>query len=545
MVAVQLADAFELGRIVFTLAAVLAVGRTGGWAARRLRQPAVIGEIAAGVLLGPSLVGSSWPDLTAVFFDERASDHLRPLAQLGLVVFVFSTGISLDVAELRRVGRRAVAISSASVFVPSILGFVLALWMYPRFGGSVSGAGFCLFVAAAMAVTALPVLARILKDTGLVGSRLGVLVIGCAVVDDVTAWCLLAVVSAVVGATGPGGALLTVVFTATFAFALLLIVRPALDRASRVPAWAAILLALSCAGATDAIGSHAVFGAFMAGLIVPKAKVSQVSIERFLFPVLLPVFFVLAGLSTRFDMLSSPYLLGVALLVIVVASLGKFGGSLVAARLSGEPWREAAAIGVLLNARGVTELVLLSVGRELGVVSPMVFSMFVLMTLVTTAATTPALRRVLDQPLSLDRCEVKSTRGGEGMSVRVHHIAISIEDPQNSKPFYDALFAALGGKDGIASERLCSWSAGSVELLAYVAEVPGSPHVFGSTGWQHVAIEVDSRDIVDAVASVAKAQARVVHEAREYPEYWDGYYAVFFEDPDNVRWEVMFPAGHE
>jgi Kef-type K+ transport system membrane component KefB len=382
-------------RILVALAVVIAGSRLVGWAISKIGQPRVHGEILAGILLGPSLLGVVWPHALGYLFPTEIIGALKVLAQVGLVMFMFLIGLELDLGKLRGHGHKAVVISQSSILAPIGLGAVLALWLYPRFGGGVDRVGFTLFLGAAMAITAFPVLARVLQETGLYRSRIGVLTITCAAVDDVTAWCLLAVVVAVVRSSGPAEVVRTIALSLLFLVAMLRVVRPVLARMPSVPFWLAICLALAGAFATEQIGIHAIFGAFMAGAAMPRKPGLQSDIHGKLvhatLTLLLPVFFVVVGLSTRVDLLTSPYLLAVTVAVIATAILGKWGGSMIAARLTGERWQDAAAIGILMNTRGLTELVILSVGLELGVISTTIFTMMVLMALVTTLMATPML----------------------------------------------------------------------------------------------------------------------------------------------------------
>jgi Kef-type K+ transport system membrane component KefB len=276
-----------------------------------------------------------------------------------------------------------------------LLGAILAIWLYPRLGEDADRLGFTLFIGAAMAITAFPVLARVLQETGLYHTRIGVLTITCAAVDDVTAWCVLAMVVAVVEASGFAEALRTIGFSLVFLVAMLKLVKPALRLMPAVPLWMTICLALSSAWITEMIGIHAIFGAFMAGTAVPRTLQAQGKIRRRLEPAvitfLLPVFFVVVGLATRVDLLDDAYLWGITFLVIATAIAGKWGGSMIAARLVGETWRDAASIGILMNTRGLTELVILTVGLELQVINTTLFTMGVLMALVTTLMATPLL----------------------------------------------------------------------------------------------------------------------------------------------------------
>jgi K+:H+ antiporter len=385
-------------RILLAVATVILASRLFGWAISKVGQPRVHGEILAGIVLGPSVLGLVWSDGVDYVFPAEIVAALKILAQLGLVMFMFLIGLELDLSKLRGHGHKAVLISHASIVLPVVLGALLALWLYPRLGDGVDRLGFTLFLGAAMAITAFPVLARVLQETGLYHTRIGVLTITCAAVDDVTAWCVLAGVVAVVQSTGPVDAVRIIVLSLAFLVVMLTVVRPLLRRVPTVPVWAALALALAAAWTTEEIGIHAIFGAFMAGAVMPRDQgvVSEVrdKLETATLTLLLPVFFVVVGLATRIDLLDSAYLWAVTALVIATAIAGKWGGSMVAARITGESWRDAAAIGVLMNTRGLTELVILSVGLELEVISPTVFTIMVLMALVTTLMATPVLALV-------------------------------------------------------------------------------------------------------------------------------------------------------
>jgi Kef-type K+ transport system membrane component KefB len=382
-------------RILLALLVVVAVARLAGWAISKAGQPRVHGEILAGILLGPSLLGLIWPEALAYLFPPEIVGALKVIAQVGLVLFMFLIGLELDLGKLRGQGHRAVVISQASILVPLVLGGLLAIWLYPRFGSEADRLGFALFIGAAMAITAFPVLARVLQETGLDKTRIGVLTITCAAVDDVTAWCVLAVVVAVVESSGLGDAAITIALSVAFLAVMRLAVTPLLGRMQSVPLWLAICLALGAAWVTEEIGIHAIFGAFLAGMAMPRAPRAQRSIHEQLEPAvvtfLLPVFFIVVGLATRIDLLNGWYAWAVTALFIAVAIAGKWGGAMFAARLVGETWQDAASIGVLMNTRGLTELVILSVGLELGVIDTTVFTMGVLMALVTTLMATPIL----------------------------------------------------------------------------------------------------------------------------------------------------------
>src|SRR5262245_34354777 len=276
-----------------------------GWAISKVGQPRVHGEILAGVILGPSLFGLIWPEALAYLFPPEIIGALKVLAQIGLVAFMLLVGMELDLDKLRGQGHKAVVISQTSIFLPILLGSALAFWLYPRLGQGVDQLGFTLFLGAAMSITAFPVLARVLQETGLDRTRIGALTMTCAAVDDVTAWCLLAVVVAIIGSSGGGGAIVTILLSLAFVTAMIVVVKPILARFSSFPLWAAICLALLSAWVTEQIGIHAIFGAFMAGTVMPRGprvtREVQERLEGAVITFLLPVFFVVVGLSTRID----------------------------------------------------------------------------------------------------------------------------------------------------------------------------------------------------------------------------------------------------
>lgn len=385
-------------RAFLALATVIVASRGVGWLIARIGQPQVHGEILAGIILGPSLLGWVWPQALAYLFPGQVITFLNVLGQVAVVMFTFLVGLSVDLSKLQGQGRKALVISPASILAPIALGALLSIWLYPRLGGGVGHLGFILFFGAAMAITAFPVLARVLQQTGMADTRIGILVITCAAVDDITAWCLLAVVVAVVQASGFQSAAVTIAESLVFVAVALKVLRPLMARLETFPLWLAICLPLVGAWITSQIGVHAIFGAFIAGACIPRKQPLQEQIRTRLEPVtvtfLLPVFFVVVGLSTTVDLLDSPYLWAVTGLVIVTAVAGKWGGSMVAARAMGESWGDAAAIGILMNTRGLTELIILTVGLQLKVISPTVFTIMVLMALVTTLMATPLLAMI-------------------------------------------------------------------------------------------------------------------------------------------------------
>lgn len=386
---------------------ILAASRALGLVAKPLRQPLVVAEIVAGILLGPSCFGAIWPAGARALFAPDSLKVLGLVSQLGLVLFMFLVGLELDFKQLRGRARASIAISHASIVVPFALGGGAALVLHAHWApAGVTLLPFALFLGIAMSVTAFPVLARILAEQKLSRSRLGVLAIACAAVDDVTAWCLLAFVVALAKSRGMLSAIGTAGLALVYIAAMVLIARPLLARwMARVAprgeltqnlTAALFMLLLLSAMCTELIGIHALFGAFVLGAIVPKqhevhARLSS-RIEDVVVVVFLPLFFAFSGVRTQLGLLNTPVAWLVAATLCALACLGKFGGSAVAARLTGSSWREATALGVLMNTRGLMELIVLNLGLDLGILSPTLFTMLVLMALVTTFMTSPLLR---------------------------------------------------------------------------------------------------------------------------------------------------------
>jgi Kef-type K+ transport system membrane component KefB len=392
-----------LAQLLLAVAVVVAACKAVGWLALRLGQPAVIGEIAAGIVLGPSVLAALWPCGAAAILPNAVMPQLNVLAQLGVVLFVFLAGLELNTKLMRGRGQLALVVSHVSIAVPFLLGVGLAVLAYDRFAPQGTGhLAFALFFGVSLSVTALPVLVRILMDLGIFRSEVGVLALTCAIVDDVTAWSLLALVVALVTATSITGVFLTVALTGSFVGVLFLVVKPVLTRVVartsvaklRSVAPLSIVAVLLCAMATEWIGVHAMFGAFMFGMVFPRGNV----IEEWLHEkvgglttaLMLPLFFAYSGLRTDIGLLAADATLwlwcGAILLAAVV---GKFVGSAVAAWAVGESWNRALQVGALMNCRGLTELVVLNAGLDLGVLSPTLFTMLVIMSLVSTAMSGP------------------------------------------------------------------------------------------------------------------------------------------------------------
>lgn len=398
-----------LSLLTVEIAVIIAAARLLGVAFRRLQQPQVIGEVVAGILLGPSLLGWIAPEMAATLFPPEVLPFLKVISEYGVLFFMFLVGLELDPSLLRGRGHVAVVISHVSIIAPFFLGVVLALLLYTRLSSdAVPFTNFALFLGAAMSITAFPVLARILIERDLLKTKVGAVTITCAAVDDVTAWCLLAFVVATVRAAEPQQALMTVGGALLYIGAMIFLVRPFLTRfgqlyentgrLSQNMVAVVFILVLTSAAVTDLIGIHAIFGAFMLGAMMPSHSgfVHEMidKVEDFAVAFLLPVYFAYTGLRTQIGLLDSFDLWGFCLLIILVATVGKFGGSAVAGVVTGLSWRESCALGVLMNTRGLMELIILNIGLDLGVISPALFAMMVLMAIVTTVMTTPALAAI-------------------------------------------------------------------------------------------------------------------------------------------------------
>jgi Kef-type K+ transport system membrane component KefB len=406
--------------VIATLAAVIGLGFVLGRAFRYLGQPTVIGEVVAGIVLGPSLLGAIAPETSQLLIPDSASDPtgqvsaaLKAVAELGVILYMFLVGLELNAARLAHRAHATVAVSHSSIVAPFVLGTVLALGLYPVYSHQgVPFTSFALFMGASMAITAFPVLARILSDRGLDKTDIGGVALGCAAADDVTAWCLLALVVGV-AQDELGAAARVVGWAIAFIALMFLAVQPLLRRVTRIwdthpgvlPPLAVsgtFLAVLLAALTTEAIGIHAVFGAFLLGAVIPHdSRIAREFTAKLKDPVtvlLLPAFFAFTGMRTQISLVNGWESWLWCGAIILVATLGKFGGTLVAARLTGLSWRDAAALGTLMNTRGLMQLIVLNIGLDLGVISPTLFAMMVVMALATTAATAPVLQWLIPTP---------------------------------------------------------------------------------------------------------------------------------------------------
>lgn len=418
--------------VLATLAAVIALGYVLGRVVRYLGQPPVIGEVIAGILLGPTLLGAISPSTMHALIPSSASDPhglvpaaLKAVSQIGVILYMFLVGLELNAARLASRAHATVAVSHSSIVVPFVLGTIVALGLYPIYShDGISFTSFSLFMGAAMAITAFPVLARILTDRGLDKTDLGGIALGCAAADDVTAWCLLALVVGVAQAE-LGGAVRVIGGAILFIAIMFWAVQPVVRRVVR--SWDALegplppravsgtfLAVLLAALTTEAIGIHAVFGAFLLGAVIPHesrvAREFTVKLKDTVTVLFLPAFFAYTGMRTQISLMNGWESWLWCAAIILVATAGKFGGTLIAARLTGLRWRDAAALGTLMNTRGLMELIVLNIGLDLGVISPTLFAMMVVMALATTAATAPILHILLGTTERSSILEPRMTR---------------------------------------------------------------------------------------------------------------------------------------
>jgi Kef-type K+ transport system membrane component KefB len=432
--------------VFIDLAVIIVLARLMGRLAVKVGQPAVMGEIIAGILLGPTLLGALPGDLDTLLFPADVRPYLNVLAQLGLVLFMFLVGLEVDLSFIRGREKIAFSVSVASIVLPFSLGFLLATLLHARHdvvdGEQVSFLAFALFLGVAMSITAFPVLARILAERNMHRVPIGVLSLACAAVDDVFAWALLALVVAIVSATSLGSVGLILGLSVVFALVMFLVVRPLLQRmvpryqeaGSLTPDMMAVVLVgiLASAFITEEIGIHFIFGAFIFGVIMPRQGAGALTheitdrLEQVSVLLLLPVFFVVTGLGVDVGAIDVTGL-GELGLILLVAIVGKAVGAFTAARFQRVPRRQATALGVLMNTRGLTELVILTIGVSLGVLDDEMFTLLVIMAVVTTLMTSPLLRLVYP-PRILERDIAEAERAAMGLE-DAYTVVVVVDDP--------------------------------------------------------------------------------------------------------------------
>jgi Kef-type K+ transport system membrane component KefB len=448
---------------------IILVARFFGWVFRKIGQPSVIGEIIAGIVLGPSLLGLYFPEFSLTLFPVASLGNLQFLSQIGLILFMFVIGMELDLKVLQNRAKDAIVISHASIIFPFALGIGLAYFVYFRFAPEgVAFLPFALFMGIAMSITAFPVLARIVQERGIHKTKLGAIVITCAAADDITAWCILAAVIAIVKAGTFVSSLYIIGMAMAYVLAMLYVVKPFLKKIGELyatkdslnkPVVAIFFLTLIISSyTTEIIGIHALFGAFMTGVIMPDItkfrnlfieKVEDVSVI-----LLLPLFFVFTGLRTEIGLLKDPYLLKITGFIILVAVIGKFLGSALAAKFVGQSWRDSLTIGALMNTRGLMELIVLNIGFELGVLTAEVFTMMVIMALVTTFMTGPTLNvinyffktkdeGVLDEVSNIEKYKILLSFGNNEKGKSLLRLANSLVKNQKENSTVTAMHLTL------------------------------------------------------------------------------------------------------
>ncbi len=394
----------NLGILLLQIIVILLTCRLFGWLFMKIGQPTVIGEIVAGIVLGPSILGNLFPEVSAFLFPIESLQNINILSQFGLILFMFAIGMELNITEVRQKLKETILISHTSTIFPFFLGMVTAYFLYHKYAyESTPFLSFALFVSISLSITAFPVLARIIQEKGLTKTHLGTLSLASAANGDITAWCLLAVVVAIAQAGTMLSAIYNIVFSMVYLLIMAFVIRPFLQMIGNVyhnkevvdKGLVALmfLLLITSSYLTEILGLHALFGAFIAGVVMPDnmkfRKIMTEKVEDVSLALFLPLFFVSTGLRTELGLLDSPELWTMCGIFIFVAILGKFGGTLVAARFVGENWKDSLYIGALMNTRGLMELVVLTIGYDMKILTPPIFVILVLMTLVTTFMTTP------------------------------------------------------------------------------------------------------------------------------------------------------------
>lgn len=392
------------GILLLQVIMILLCCRLFGWLFMKIGQPTVIGEIIAGIALGPSILGYWFPEISEFLFPVESLGNISLLSQFGLILFMYAIGMELDLTEVRRKLKETILISHTSTIIPFFLGMLTAYFVYDKYADkSTPFLSFALFIGIAMSITAFPVLARIIQEKGLTKTHLGTISLASAANGDITAWCLLAVIIAIAQAGTMLSAVYNILFSIIYLLAMFFLVRPFLRMIGQIYHNKEVidkglvafmfLILLSSSYLTEVLGLHALFGAFMAGVIMPgnikfrkimTEKVEDVSLSLFL-----PLFFASTGLHTQIGLLNSPELWILCLVFILVAIVGKFGGATISAKIVGENWKNSLFIGALMNTRGLMELIVLTIGYEMGILSPVIFVILVIMTLVTTFMTAP------------------------------------------------------------------------------------------------------------------------------------------------------------
>lgn len=430
-----------LATLLLQIISILFAARLLGYLFNKIRQPAVIGEIVAGILLGPTLLGHYLPEISQFLFPENSINNLQFISQIGLILFMFTVGMELDFSMLKGKAKNALLISHTAIWLSFTLGILLAYFMYDIYAPEGSPfLSFALFIGISMSITAFPVLARVVQERGLMKTHLGGLAMTSAAIDDITAWCLLAAVVAVVKAGTAGGAMFNILFTFSYVLIMLALVRPFMKRVGEIYSrkklmsrWIiaiSFLVLLISSYVADLLGIHALFGAFLAGIIMPPSlnfrRILTEKTEDVALIIFLPLFFVYSGLRTKLGLLDSQEMWFHTLIIIAFAVIGKFMGAYLGSRFTGQTSKVSLQMGALMNTRGLMELVVLNIGLDLGVLSPEIFSMLVVMALITTFMTGP-LMELINFIYRKDKIEEVATA-----AKKKYRVLVSFANPQKA-----------------------------------------------------------------------------------------------------------------
>lgn len=498
----------QFGILLIQIIVILLFARAVAWCFTKIGQPSVIGEILAGIILGPSILGATFPHVFTTLFPSDSLHNISLLSQFGLILFMFVIGMELELEEIKKKFRKTLIISHAGIIIPFVLGALLSIPLFASYSGTQGELlPFALFIGISMSITAFPVLARIIQEKGQMNSHIGILSLASAASGDITAWCLIAVIMAIAQAGSATSALFTIIFASIYMLVMFYVVKPIfrligqLYNNSEILTKGVIaiifLTLLISAYMTEILGLHALFGAFIAGVVMPEnlkfrrlltEKVEDVSLSIFL-----PLFFVASGLQTEIGLLNTPKLWAITILITIVAIIGKLGGTYIAARTVGENKYDSLYMGILMNTRGLMELVILSMGYQLGILSPIIYAMLVLMTLVTTFMTTPLIElvdRLYKKPkkgvlshddegmqilFSFGRAEMGTLmlrlistffpQKGKGAQVACLHMTVGSEiNPMQAEHFREQNFSAL--------EKLSQEKGISLEEIYEITDTP-------------------------------------------------------------------------
>jgi len=414
-------------KLLLQLTIILGTCRIVSIMGRNIGQTDVVCEMIAGVILGPSLLGLIAPDIQQWLFPNvplilesgtkipnPSMSILFAISQLGLAIYMFLIGLELDTDQLKNNIKSAGLVSLAGIIIPFTLGAIAALFLYGNnqlFNPQITSWAAALYLGASMSITAFPLLARMLHERDIAKTSFGTLVLAAGSIDDATAWCLLAIVlasikdSASIAVLAIGGGIEYVLFMVFLGKPLFKVFTRWTKRDRRVTQQTLtvlLILLMLCAWFTDFMGIYGVFGAFILGTVMPRgefAKQVRHYTEFLTSSFLLPIFFVFSGLNTQIGLVNTPELWGITIIIVAIAIIGKGIACMLAAKMAGENWRESATIGALMNARGLMELIILNIGLEQGVITPTLFTMMVIMAIVTTLITSPLVNFLLHRKI--------------------------------------------------------------------------------------------------------------------------------------------------